>query len=122
VGNFADETAGPMYALRLIIAGYEDGYAETSPVGAFHAGASPYGCLDMAGNVWEWCADWYDSGYYAKAPNRNPPGPSSGSSRVLRGGSWTGIHPDYLRASDRVSSTPGNWSDGIGFRCSSGRG
>jgi len=121
VGNFADETAGPMYALRLIIAGYEDGYAETSPVGAFHAGASPYGCLDMAGNVWEWCADWYDSGYYAKAPNRNPAGPASGTTRVLRGGSWRSYDPFGLRASYRGHRTPGCRSNYTGFRCASGR-
>jgi len=61
---------------------------KTAPVGSMPAGASPYGCLDMAGNVWEWCADWYDAGYYKNAPARNPTGPATGTTRVLRGGSW----------------------------------
>jgi formylglycine-generating enzyme required for sulfatase activity/predicted MPP superfamily phosphohydrolase len=60
----------------------------TSPVGIFLSGESPYGCLDMAGNVWEWCADWYNNSYYKKNPPKNPTGPDHGSYRVIRGGSW----------------------------------
>ncbi len=60
---------------------------DTTEVGSYPSGASPYGALDMAGNVWEWVADWYDSGYYGNAPSENPQGPSSGGYRVLRGGS-----------------------------------
>jgi formylglycine-generating enzyme required for sulfatase activity/calcineurin-like phosphoesterase family protein/energy-coupling factor transporter ATP-binding protein EcfA2 len=66
----------------------ESGLMRTSPVGTFPAGASPYGCMDMAGNVWEWCADWYEKDYYKKSPAKNPQGPSGGSGRVIRGGSW----------------------------------
>jgi formylglycine-generating enzyme required for sulfatase activity len=61
---------------------------DTAEVGSFPEGASAYGALDMAGNVLEWVADWYDPNYYSGAPDRNPLGPSSGDLRVLRGGSW----------------------------------
>ncbi len=64
------------------------GLRRTSPVGIFPLGASPYGCLDMAGNAWEWCADWYADDYYRKSPDRNPRGPADGSDRVMRGGGW----------------------------------
>jgi formylglycine-generating enzyme required for sulfatase activity len=66
----------------------ESALGRTSPVGIFSSGASPYGCLDMAGNVWEWCADWYDDNYYKQSPAKNPTGPDRGSIRVMRGGSW----------------------------------
>jgi len=101
VGNFADETLKRKDSGFTIISGYDDGYAETSPVGAFPAGASRYGCLDMAGNAWEWCSDRYDSGYYAKAPNRNPTGPATGQFRVLRGRSWLGGYADVFRCAHR---------------------
>ena len=64
-----------------------DGYEYIAPAGQYAAGASPYGALDMAGNVWEWAADWYDETYYLVSPERNPVGPSAGFFRVLRGGS-----------------------------------
>ena len=62
---------------------------DTSAVGSYPAGASPYGALDMAGNVWEWVNDWYDGSYYSSSPGSNPPGPATGSYRVLRGGDWS---------------------------------
>ena len=67
---------------------FESGLHRTSPVGIFPKDKSPYACFDMAGNVWEWCSDWYDDNYYANCPDRNPRGPSGGANRVIRGGSW----------------------------------
>ena len=57
-----------------------------APVGSFERGKSPYNVYDMAGNVWEWCSDWYSKTYYQKGLNKNPPGPESGKKRILRGG------------------------------------
>jgi formylglycine-generating enzyme required for sulfatase activity len=70
-----------------------DGYKYTAPVGSYSAGISLYGCYDMAGNVDEWCYDWYGEDYYSKSSNCNPKGPtvsSLGNGRVLRGGGWFG--------------------------------
>ncbi len=61
---------------------------DTSPVGSYPLGASPYGVLDMAGNVYEWVNDWWQSDYYNVSPYSNPPGPASGTQKVTRGGSW----------------------------------
>jgi formylglycine-generating enzyme required for sulfatase activity len=62
---------------------------DTTPVGRYSPqGDSPYGCVDMTGNVWEWVADYYADRYYSSTPARNPTGPASGIARVLRGGSW----------------------------------
>jgi len=90
---------------------------KTAPVGSFPAGKSPYGCLDMAGNVWEWCADWYDAGYYKNAPARNPTGPATGTQRVLRGGSWLDTTPGLFRAALRLRFTPVCRYISGGFRC-----
>ena len=94
----------------------DDDYARTAPVGSYLAGASPYGALDMAGNVWEWVADWYDPNYYSRADYKNPTGPPSGTSRVLRGGSWFDIQ-GYLRFSFRGRRYPGFTGSDLGFRC-----
>jgi formylglycine-generating enzyme required for sulfatase activity len=97
-----------------------DGYEYSSPVGSYERGASPCGCLDMAGNVWEWCSDWYDGSYYGRSPRSNPNGPSSGSYRVSRGGSWDN-GAWYLRCSDRVGDEPSYRGVVLGFRCAGGR-
>jgi sulfatase modifying factor 1 len=91
--------------------------SSTAPVGSYPRGASPYGCLDMAGNAWEWCADWYDESYYKSAPNRNPAGPTSGTYRVLRGGSWDDFNPIGFRAAFRLRYFPDFRSGDGGFRC-----
>jgi len=90
---------------------------DTSAVGSYPAGASPYGAMDLAGNVWEWVADWYDSGYYSKSPLQNPTGPASGSTRVLRGGSW-GDHAELgVRSALRLEGRPNVGWYVSGFRC-----
>ena len=77
--------------------------------------ANPFGLYDMHGNVWEWCSDWYDSGYYRKSPEQDPTGPASGSSRVLRGGGWD-LEPIDLRSCNRFYGSPGRRDDDIGLR------
>ena len=96
-----------------IYEGYKSG---TTPVGSYLGGASPYGALDMAGNVLEWVADWYDEDYYGISPLENPQGPSSGDYRVLRGGAWSSDVWN-LRSAYRLWYNPDNWYDNIGFRC-----
>jgi formylglycine-generating enzyme required for sulfatase activity len=89
---------------------------DTTAVGSYASGKSPYGLFDMAGNVWEWVMDWHDSNYYASSPSSNPQGPVSGQYRVLRGGSWS-VLDNVTRSSNRNWNTPVNADDLIGFRC-----
>jgi formylglycine-generating enzyme required for sulfatase activity len=98
---------------------YRNGYCvgDTSAVGSYPAGASPYGALDMAGNVWEWVNDWYSGTYYSTSPYSNPPGPATGSYRVLRGGGWYYDYGYYLRAASRFNNNPTGRNYYIGFRC-----
>ncbi len=95
---------------------YNQNVGDTTEVGKYPAGASIYGALDMAGNVWEWVADWYDASYYANSPSSNPQGPSSGDWRVLRGGAWYNDIND-ARSAGRVWGFPSNANYLIGFRC-----
>ena len=85
-------------------------------VGSFPEGASPYGVMDLAGGVWEWCADWYDDSYYPQSPGRNPTGPDKGEYRVLRGGGWDSIRLQ-LRCSYRYYEPAGRRTYNVGFRC-----
>jgi formylglycine-generating enzyme required for sulfatase activity len=90
---------------------------DTTFVGNYPQGVSPYGAQDMAGNVWEWVNDWYDKTYYKKSPVSNPAGASSGEIRVLRGGSWADGGTD-VRSSARLEYSPDVTSFIFGFRCS----
>jgi formylglycine-generating enzyme required for sulfatase activity len=94
------------------------GLGHTRTVGSYPDGASPYGCMDMAGNAWEWVADWYQRDYYQAAPDRNPQGPNQGVSRVVRGGSC--VLPQRLtRCAGRFEFIPWVRRDDLGFRCAS---
>jgi formylglycine-generating enzyme required for sulfatase activity len=93
----------------------ECGLRRTSPVGMFPKGKSPYGCMDMAGNVWEWCVDWYEEDYYKKSTARNPQGPTDGSNRVIRGGSWF-FHQWRCRTAYRGAFHPAGRFGDHGFR------
>jgi sulfatase modifying factor 1 len=86
------------------------------PVGSYEAGKSPYGVYDMAGNVWEWVADWYDAYYYEKSPARNPKGPATGTHKVLRSSGWE-VETPLVRSVTRVMSDPLNRNHSTGFRC-----
>ena len=101
-------------------ANYHDGnkycVGDTTEVGSYESGKSPYGIYDMAGNVWEWVADWYDSSYYGNSLSSNPLGPSSGEYRVLRGGSWYyGVN--LVRSANRDGNSPDLILFNVGFRC-----
>ncbi len=109
----------------------DDGHTETSPVGAFPAGRSPYGLLDMAGNLGEWVYDWYDPDFYSRSPRQNPSGPEDALDdggepridRVNRGGSWVDrsghLSPEHghnLRSAARTGDEYFSSDDHMGFR------
>ena len=90
---------------------------QTTPAGQYSPlGDSPYGCVDLVGNVLEWCADWYEDNYYLCSPADNPPGPASGERRVLRGSSWFDSAP-FVRAARRACTRPDFSLYLWGFRC-----
>jgi len=110
--NFADNNLNIAGADPTI----DDGYPFTSPVGHYPKGKSPYGALDMAGNVAQWVADWYGAATNAGTAAQNPAGPATGQWRLLRGGSWSSL-PVYARAATRLTNDPARVSSNVGFRC-----
>jgi serine/threonine-protein kinase len=111
--NFADRNTNFDWSDKTI----DDGFADTAPVGSYPAGVSPYGTLDMAGNVWEWTADWYDRNYYPSQTTwHDPAGPISGEYRVVRGGSWIN-YARGVRSAFRTKEAPAVHSNYLGFRC-----
>jgi formylglycine-generating enzyme required for sulfatase activity len=109
LANFADRNTVFAWSDRDV----DDGYPESSPVGAFPFGASPFGMEDMAGNVWEWCLDYLEP--YRGTPKVNPRGPAHGAKRIYRGGSWKSRF-NSLRATARSSNMPNYSCNDLGFR------
>jgi len=109
LANFADRNTVFAWSDHEI----DDGYPESSPVGVFPLGASPFGLLDMAGNVWEWCGDFMEP--YRGSPKVNPRGPTVGAKRIYRGGSWKSRF-NSLRTTARGSNVPNYSCNDLGFR------
>jgi formylglycine-generating enzyme required for sulfatase activity len=107
-------------AADCTLANFSSCVGDTSQVGSYPSGASPYGALDMAGNVWEWVSDWYQKYYYSTYPPdgwpSNPTGPASGIAKVMRGGGWDSIWRS-VRVAERGRPSPGYYRVDIGFRC-----
>ena len=110
-GNYCDRSNTSVELLQD--SRFDDGHDQTAPVGSFKPNA--WGLYDMHGNVWEWCADFYDAKYYAVGGPLNPRGPEQGRDRVLRGGSW-GNHPKFCRSAFRAEEGPVQRRSYIGFR------
>ena len=91
-------------------------YPPIISVDKYDNAASPYGVHQMAGNVAEWVADWYDKDFYQRAPDLNPKGPDSGTNRAFRGGGWIDSTPT-VRASQRNGAPPETKMNWFGFRC-----
>lgn len=100
----------------LNIFGKADNFEFTAPVDYHKDGASPFGVYNMAGNVWEWCLDWYDKDYYWNTPDINPQGPTSGKWRTLKGGSWANTI-ESARIFNRIRNYPEAKLEIYGFRC-----
>jgi formylglycine-generating enzyme required for sulfatase activity len=109
-GN-AIPTKGPVYEKKWL---QNDSPPATSAVGNYYPNG--YGVYDTAGNVSEWCSDWYSSDYYRKSPRENPKGPGSGTHKIIRGGAWYNDAVS-IRVDQRGWIEPFAIDEGIGFRC-----
>jgi formylglycine-generating enzyme required for sulfatase activity len=120
-GDFVDSTRLNLCDESCAVGGtggINDGYTTLSPVGAFPQGQSYVGAYDMAGNVWQWVADYYDAGYYAVSPSDNPTGPATGTERVKRGGGWNNPLA-FTRSANRKEVSPSAHDHALGIRCGS---
>lgn len=111
VGNLPDASLKTHFDLDPVFPEYDDGSIRPAAVGSYEPNA--WGLYDMAGNVWEWTADWYDFAYYQRTPEGNPLGPPGGTEKVKRGGSWL----QYKALKSREKQPPENSDDQTGFRC-----
>ncbi len=112
IGNVADAAATEKIPDRETVSS-SDGWAFTAPVGQFRP--NNFGLYDVIGNAWEWCSDWFDEKYYRKSPASDPTGPTSGSFRVIRGGSWY-FAARFCRSAIRRGDSPDDRSSNLGFR------
>ncbi len=96
------------------------GAGTTRPVGSRPDGASPYGALDMAGNLFEWTSDWYSETYFSNSPYRNPEGPDYGEAKVLRGSAWSARFKDGVALTVRSAYAPPGQGYVVGARCAKG--
>ena len=122
--NLADASAARRFAGMRVVAGLDDGYSATAPVGSFPRGASPYGADDMLGNVAEWTEDVYAKTVKLTRAKPFPPARNAGASavsspRIVRGAAWNSV-PGVIRLTRRTALFPSDRFSGVGFRCAGG--